>query len=116
MPSPSERPLERIGHRGIPVQQRENTLAGFLLAVELGAHAVELDTHLSADGTVVVHHDESVRGKPIAGLSWKELEEIDLGDGARIPTLDQVLVALAGRATVYVELKGAAVEAAAVAV
>lgn len=88
----------------------ENTLPGFVLAVEHGANAVELDTHVSADGVVVVHHDESIHGKPIAAHSWSELEALDLGGGARIPTLDQVLVALAGKATVYVEMKGVNVE------
>ena len=110
MASPPERPLERIGHRGIPAERLENTLPGFVLAVERGANAVELDTHVSSDGIVVVHHDETVRDKPIATHSWSELEAIDLGGGARIPTLDQVLVALAGKATVYVEMKGAHIE------
>jgi glycerophosphoryl diester phosphodiesterase len=115
MRSASGRRLERIGHRGIPMQRPENTLAGFLLAVELGADAVELDTHVSADGTVVVHHDDTVNGRHIARVPWKELQQIDLGGGAGIPTLDEVLVALARRATVYVELKGAAIETAVVA-
>lgn len=110
MLSTSARPVERIGHRGIPAERLENTLSGFLRAVELGADAVELDTHLTSDDVVVVHHDEAIAGRPIASLSWKELERLDLGDGSRIPSLDEVLVAMAGRATVYVELKGAAIE------
>ena len=110
MTSASERRVERIGHRGIPAQTRENTLEGFVLAFELGADAVELDTHVSSDGTVVVHHDETVAGKPIAKMTWEELESVDLGAGTRLPTLDEVLVAAANRATVYVELKGAGIE------
>lgn len=110
MPSNPERSVERIGHRGIPVERLENTLAGFLLAVELGANAVELDTHASADGVVVVHHDETVRGEAIADLTWTELSTLDIGGGVRMPTLAEVLTALAGRATVYVELKGAGIE------
>jgi glycerophosphoryl diester phosphodiesterase len=110
MTSASERPVERIGHRGIPAQKLENTLAGFILAIDSGANAVELDTHVSSDGTVVVHHDERINGEPIAAMTWKELESVDLGGGTRIPTLDEVLVAAAGRATVYVELKGAGIE------
>ena len=35
---------------------------------------------------------------------------MDLGGGERMPTLDEVLVALQGRATVYVELKGVSIE------
>jgi glycerophosphoryl diester phosphodiesterase len=110
MASPSERRLERIGHRGIPAQRRENTLAGFILAFESGADAVELDTHVSSDGTVVVHHDETVAGKPIAAMTWSELASIDLGAGAHIPSLAEVLKAATGRATVYIELKGAGIE------
>lgn len=110
MASASERGIERIGHRGIPVERLENTLAGFTLAVELGANAVELDTHVSADGTVVVHHDPTVAGRAITEMSWREISAIDLGDRARIPTLGEVLTSVAGRATVYVELKGADIE------
>lgn len=110
MPSSPERPLERIGHRGIPAELMENTLAGFLLAVEFGATAVELDTHVSADGVVVVHHDETVAGEAITDLTWNEITTLDLGGGVRMPSLDEVLTALAGRATVYVELKGSGIE------
>jgi glycerophosphoryl diester phosphodiesterase len=110
MASPSERRIERIGHRGIPAERLENTLSGFVLAMDLGADAVELDAHVSADGTVVVHHDETISGRPIASMTWKELQSVDLGGGVRVPTLDEVLVAAANRATVYVELKGSGIE------
>lgn len=110
MASPPQQQLERIGHRGIPAERLENTLAGFVLAVELGAHAVELDTHASADGVIVVHHDETIASEAIADLTWNEITTIDLGGGVRMPSLDEVLAALSGRATVYVELKGAGIE------
>lgn len=110
MASPPERALERIGHRGIPAERPENTLAGFLLAVELGANAVELDTHSSADGVIVVHHDETIAGEAITDLTWDEITTLDLGGGVRVPSLDEVLASMAGRATVYVELKGAGIE------
>lgn len=113
MMSPS-RALERIGHRGIPAEVLENTLPGFLRAVELGADAVELDTHLTRDQVVIVHHDEVISGRPITSLTWTEVEKVELAGGAGVPTLDAVLLALAGRATVYVELKGAGIEEAVV--
>ena len=115
MPGTSEPRLERIGHRGIPAERVENTLAGFTLALDLGAHAIELDTHVSSDGVVVVHHDETVQGQAISSLTWKALSAIDLGEGARIPTLDEVLVAVGKRGTVYVEIKGSGIEKAVVA-
>ena len=51
MARPPERRLERIGHRGIPAERLENTLPSFVLAIELGADSVELDTHVSSDGS-----------------------------------------------------------------
>ena len=110
MASPPERRIERIGHRGIPAERMENTIGGFTRAMDLGADALELDTHVSADGVVVVHHDETVGDRPVASMSWAELSRVDLGEGAGIPALDDVLVAAANRAAVYVELKGAAIE------
>lgn len=98
--------FERVAHRGSPRERRENTLPGFLLAIEHGADAVELDVHITADATVVVHHDESVQSRLIAQASWTELSELDLGAGARMPTLSAVLDAIGDRATVYIELKG----------
>lgn len=46
-----------IAHRGASAQAPENSLAAFRTAAELGAEWVELDTHLSADGDVVISHD-----------------------------------------------------------
>ncbi|HET9454078.1 MAG TPA: glycerophosphodiester phosphodiesterase [Gemmatimonadaceae bacterium] len=101
---------ERIAHRGSPRERTENTLPGFLLALEHGADAVELDVHVSGDGEVVVHHDFTAAGTVIASTPWSALEQLALPGGARIPTLRDVLHAIGDRATVYVELKGAAVE------
>ncbi|MGH7678746.1 MAG: glycerophosphodiester phosphodiesterase [Gemmatimonadaceae bacterium] len=101
--------FELIGHRGAPRERVENTLPGFLLALERGADAVELDVHVSEDGEVVVHHDHEVRGRRIASSSWADLSGVDIG-GATIPRLADVLEAVADRATVYIELKGVHIE------
>lgn len=47
-----------IGHRGASGAAPENTLEAFALAADLGATWIELDVRLSADGTVVVLHDD----------------------------------------------------------
>src|SRR5512135_1112716 len=49
-----------IAHRGASAHAPENTLAAFRLALEHGADGVELDATLTADGQVVVIHDDSV--------------------------------------------------------
>ena len=108
---------EIIGHRGAPREQRENTLAGFRRALELGADGIELDVHATRDGTIIVHHDFEVAGRDGAAplrIDASTAEEL-VGHAARaglaIPTLASVLDEVAGRATVYVELKGAGAEA-----
>ncbi|MDZ4158869.1 MAG: glycerophosphodiester phosphodiesterase family protein, partial [Anaerolineaceae bacterium] len=49
-----------IAHRGASMHAPENTLAAFRLAALHGADAIELDAKLSADGQVVVLHDQTV--------------------------------------------------------
>ena len=111
-------PFERIGHRGAPREFPENTLPSFQRAVERGANAVELDVHATIDGVPVVHHDPIVSraldpghaGLPLAAMTWQDVQRIELAPGVFVPSLDQVLELLAGRATIYVEIKGTAIE------
>jgi glycerophosphoryl diester phosphodiesterase len=121
----SSRPrIERIGHRGAPREITENTLPSFERAFDLGADGVELDVHVTADGTPVVHHDPDVAiqtrprrvTRPIATMTWKELSCIEFSPGLTIPTLEAVLALSRDRGTVYVELKGRGVEQRALAV
>ena len=99
-----------VGHRGAAGYCPENTMESFRRAVELGVHALEMDVHLSANGHLVVMHDECVDRTtdgtgPISGKSLAELEALDAGfgfspdggktfpwrgRGLRIPTLDEV--------------------------
>lgn len=102
--------VERVAHRGSPRERLENTLDGFLLALEHGADAIELDVHCTSDREVVVFHDFSVAGLPVADTSWKALAGLDLGGGARIPRLADVLTAVGDRAMIYIELKGVRIE------
>jgi glycerophosphoryl diester phosphodiesterase len=46
-----------IGHRGAPGYRPELTRSAFVLAVEQGVRAVEIDVVASADGELVVRHD-----------------------------------------------------------
>lgn len=92
-----------MGHRGAMGHAPENTLASFKLAHEMGVEAVELDVHLSADGVLVVHHDETLDrttsgSGEIAAMTLEQLRQLDAGSkfsmdyaGERIPTLEEVL-------------------------
>jgi glycerophosphoryl diester phosphodiesterase len=107
-----------ISHRGAHSALPENSIPAFLKALELGADAIELDVHASRDGIVVVHHDPVLNAgrvpreaeRAIADLPLSELREVDLGDGIRIPTLQEVLTAAGDGPTVYVEIKARDIE------
>ncbi|TDB79280.1 glycerophosphodiester phosphodiesterase, partial [Actinomadura sp. KC216] len=53
-------PVENHGHRGARGLRPENTLPGFAHALDLGVDAIELDVGLSADGVVVLNHDQTL--------------------------------------------------------
>lgn len=74
----------------------ENTVFAIEEAHRQGADAVEIDVRLAGSGQVVVAHDPDLvriaeRPDVVEDLSWRELSAIDLGKGARIPRLEDVL-------------------------
>ena len=96
-----------VAHRGSSGRAPENTLLAMRLAIrEDGAGGLELDLQRTADGTVIVLHDETVdrttdgSGRADA-LDLTVLRELDAGArfgtsefagrGLRIPTLREVL-------------------------
>lgn len=101
---------EIIAHRGASRERPENTLSAFDRAQTLGADAVELDVHRTADGWLVVHHDPTVSASgsvtTIQSLTLAELGTFRAG-GEPIPTLDEVVARVAGQMRIYCELKGA---------
>ena len=50
-----------FAHRGARSERPENTLAAFKRGLELGANGLESDAWLSADGEVVLVHDQAFR-------------------------------------------------------
>jgi len=84
-------PLPRwIAHRGGGSLAPENTLAGIRLAARLGYRAVEFDVMLSANGTPLLIHDETLerttngRGH-VCDTPDTVLFALDAGDGERLP-------------------------------
>lgn len=84
--------LLEIAHRGARAYAPENTLPAFEKAARLGCHMVELDVHCSADGELVVHHDDDLRrctdatrrfpGRDsyyVSDFSARELASLDAG-------------------------------------
>jgi glycerophosphoryl diester phosphodiesterase len=92
-----------IAHRGGGAHAPENTLAAIAVAARMGARMVEFDTMLTADGTAVLMHDETLTRTTTATGRIDEYSEADLARidaGARwhpafagepVPTLAQAL-------------------------
>jgi glycerophosphoryl diester phosphodiesterase len=107
----------------MPRKSRENTLAGFALAVSAGAQGIELDVHATADGIVIVHHDpvlpappgapHGATGPAIRSLTFAQLRH-ETFHGGEIPSLEEALACIDGRAVVYVEIKAPDIERAVV--
>lgn len=119
-----------IGHRGACAYAPEHTLASYDRALALGADYIEQDLQMTADGVLVVLHDETldrtargdaehcrgeVRAHTLAQLrscsagAWFNEHYPERASDAfaalRIPTLEEVLVRYAGRARFYIETK-----------
>ncbi|MCC7493648.1 MAG: hypothetical protein IT204_14935 [Fimbriimonadaceae bacterium] len=107
----------RVGaHRGAMCHAPENTLAAFRRAVEFGTYRIECDVRRTADGVLVMLHDETLDRTtsghgPVAAQSWAEVRAVRSGDQA-VPTLAETLEYARGRVRLLVEVKDpAAVDA-----
>lgn len=103
--------IHNIAHRGASAYEPENTLRAFARAVEMGATMLELDVHLSRDGSLVVIHDPELSRTTngsglVSDLPLAEIQRFDAGYGEHVPTLAEVIEQVRGRAQLYIELKG----------
>ncbi|QSG02186.1 glycerophosphodiester phosphodiesterase [Natranaeroarchaeum sulfidigenes] len=103
-----------IAHRGFAADAPENTVSAIERASRV-ADSIEFDVRRCGSGELVVVHDERIdrvtdgTGR-VADLSLSELQSFDvLGSGESIPTLDDVLAAIATDVDINVELKETAI-------
>src|SRR6516164_6579120 len=88
-----------IAHRGSMSDRPENTLASLKRAIEVKAHASEVDVRTTKDGALVCMHDADVsrttdgKGK-VRDLTLAQVQKLDAGSwfdkkfaGERVPTL-----------------------------
>jgi glycerophosphoryl diester phosphodiesterase len=72
---------QAIAHRGYKAAHPENTFKAFQGAVEVGAHAIETDIHLTKDDVVVLSHDGDLkrcfgRKEKIIDCDWDLISEL----------------------------------------
>lgn len=92
-------PPRVLAHRGLAVAAPENTMLAFIAAMEAGARYLETDVHATADGVAVLAHDpglDRVAGRDVVieQTLWRDLQEIELGQGETAPGLREALLAL----------------------
>ena len=90
-----------FAHRGLALDSvggplDENTLPAFARALEVGAHYIESDIQVTADGVPVLFHDTDLKrvagiDAPVQSLSVSEIQALRLENGGQIPTLVEAL-------------------------
>lgn len=101
-----------IAHRALhdrAAGRPENSLAAIEAACA-GGYGIEIDLQLSVDGVAMVFHDDDLeRLTGAKGLVTRQtsadLSQLSLIGGGPVPTLAQVLVQIAGRAALLIEIK-----------
>jgi glycerophosphoryl diester phosphodiesterase len=104
-------------HRGAGATHPENTLSAFREAIRLGAHEIELDVQLLADGGLAVIHDRTVDRTtdghgPVAGFTTETIKRLDAHGwkhsrfaGTHVPTLAESLAIMPRNVWINVHLK-----------
>lgn len=97
----------------------ENTLAGVEAALAARADGIEIDVRATADGVPVLHHDATLArttGDPreVSAVTFQELRDTvrvqplyEEREPLVVPSLAEVLDAIAGRAILVIEVKQA---------
>jgi glycerophosphoryl diester phosphodiesterase len=100
----------RIGHRGAPRIAPANTMPSFVAAFELGCDWVECDCRASRDGVIVLSHDDAVKDAngqthAVAECAAQDLAALDLGGGAGVATLEELVAWAVGRVGIMADIK-----------
>ncbi|MFW6285311.1 MAG: glycerophosphodiester phosphodiesterase family protein, partial [Bacillota bacterium] len=110
---------EIVAHRGASWDAPENTLSAVETALEQEADSIEIDVRMTADGHVVLMHDDTLirttddtSGQRVRDMTLEELRSHDAGSwfdsefaGEKVPTLEEVFEMTGRRATLFIEMK-----------
>lgn len=84
-----------IAHRGFWKAEgsAQNSITALKKAAEAGVYGSEFDVQLTADGVIVVNHDETIAGLTIGKTPYNKLKDLKLKNGETLPTLADYLKA-----------------------
>ncbi len=113
----SEKNVCVAAHRGFSEKYPENTMSAFRAALDVGVDEIETDVRVTADGELVLIHDEAVdrttdgTGK-VCELTLAELKKLDAGAkkgaefaGSRIPTLRELMELVKDHPTLTLDIE-----------
>lgn len=82
-----------IAHRGFWQTEgsAQNSIASLQKAAEAKVYGSEFDVQLTADGVIVVNHDDVIDGMTIAETPYRKLKDVQLENGEALPTLSDYL-------------------------
>ncbi|HVX58536.1 MAG TPA: glycerophosphodiester phosphodiesterase [Candidatus Saccharimonadales bacterium] len=95
-----------IGHRGARGLAPENTLAALKAGLDHGVDMIEFDLRVSADDVVILNHDPHVHAPDghrleISANTYEDLKTAKTD----LTTFDEALDYLAGKVSLYIEVK-----------
>lgn len=101
-----------IAHRGLHnnLEIPENSLSSFKAAMDRD-FPIEMDIQRLADGTLIVHHDNTFQrmlgiSKKVSEVNYSEIESLKLLDTEKhIPRFSEVLKLINGKVPLLIELK-----------
>jgi glycerophosphoryl diester phosphodiesterase len=92
---PEEKGTGIVAHRGFwnceEAGYARNSIAALRCAQEAGFWGSEFDVNMTADGVLLVFHDNNVEGKKIEKHPYEAFKYFRLENGEPIPTVDQYL-------------------------
>ena len=102
------RQVQHFAHRASRLEFEENTLAAFQGTYDKGIRGYETDIRLTADGELVISHDETLsRLTPSDGnveqMTRKEISKVLTDGGNKILFVDELAKWLSKRDSIYVE-------------
>lgn len=110
-------PMKIIAHRGASQEAPENTIPAVILAWQEKADGLEVDVRMTADGKVVLLHDESTarttrQNLAVADQMWDAIRLLDAGSWkspryrmTTIPLLRDILKMLPSGREIWIEIK-----------
>ncbi len=100
----------KIAHRGLWGDAPENSLTAFENAARENL-AIEIDVHISSDGHVIIHHDDTLTrmtglNKKITDCTLSEIKEQRLlSTDEKVPILTELLPIAKNRSPLLIEIK-----------